>query len=205
MSKNDGGAVKERPILFNGSMVKAILIGMKTESRRVIKPQPDGWPVFHDGEWWQAKNAYIHQDVRIRCPYGIPGNRLWVRETHGLCKFPGTETSFGHTKVLYRADGETSYDIGKWRPSIHMQRWASRITLEVISIKVRRIQSILPSETVKEGMATEQHISEETRIRFAYDRFPELWNSINAKRGFGWDVNPWVWVIEFRKVDQNNT
>jgi hypothetical protein len=164
--------MNERPILFSGEMVRAILEGRKTQTRRVIKPQ---------------------LRINYKCPYGQPGDRLWVRETW-QCFKPNTEEIINPNTVniralAYRATNEWR---GKWRPSIHMPRWASRITLEITAVRVERLQDIGEVDAMREGDPT----CENTHI----DWFRALWDSINAKRGYSWESNPWVWVVEFQRI-----
>ena len=181
--------MKERPIIFSGEMVRAILDGRKTQTRRVIKPQPDHIHTFQKG-------ILLPQigDKEIRCPYGQPGDRLWVRETWAK------NNPVLDAKVCYRAD-LMSPDLGKpWKPSIYMPRWASRITLEIVNVRVERVQEITEADVIAEG------IGAFTLARGVLSdappdprwKFIELWNSINANRGYGWEINPWVWVIEFK-------
>ncbi len=184
--------MKERPILFSGQMVRAILGGRKTQTRRVVKTrrntviqeQADGtlWPYYEDeyGEW-----------NRCVCPYGEIGDRLWVRETFSNV----TEcTHYNHLhdkrQWLYKATDETCFP--KWKPSIHMPRKASRITLEIISVRVERLQDISKSDARREG------IPSLVDPLFSVDGFQRLWESINGHES--WDANPWVWVIEFKRV-----
>lgn len=180
----------ERPILFSGEMIRAILEGRKTQTRRVIKPQPEfdgGFPI-----WWP------------QCPYGKKGDRLWVREAFSVCDHPQGPV------CSYKADHPQDEYL-KWRPSIHMPRCASRITLEIINIRIEQLQEISDSDALAEGVpVNESAISvplsgefdeKETIPRALYR---DLWDSINAKRGFGWDVNPWVWVIEFKRLQKNS-
>lgn len=195
--------MRERPILFSGPMARALLDGRKTQTRRVIKHQPpvqttavSGWhhpdprPHFFaaaDGEFldWSAP-----------CPYGQPGDCLWVRETWQHEAFPhGPYRPGAH--VYYRADylddphgpdGERSPE-GKyrsWRPSIHMPRAASRILLEITTVRVERLGEISEGDARAEGV---QSVAE----------FKELWSSINGPGS--WDANPWVWCISFRRID----
>lgn len=192
--------VKERPILFSGPMVRAILDGRKTQTRRVVKPQPI-W-VYDCSVPVLTTDA--DPNAAIRCPYGVPGDRLWVRETFGRQWRHG---------FIYRADVETPIPAGGWEPSIHMPRCASRIMLEVTRVCVERLQNIseadaqaegiqvLPLQSVDDPSAWRQSGPGAHQARNARESFRLLWDSINSKRGFGWDVNPWVWVIEFRRVD----
>ena len=158
-------------------------------TRRVVKPQPE-----QDTDCPYHIGTGIERKARI-CPYGKPGDRLWVRETFGVCDFPGGSASFGKRKILYKADGETTYDIGKWKPSIFMPRMYSRITLEITSVRVERLQDISNKDIESEGacgMACVTH-----RLTFK-----QLWDSINSKRGYSWESNPWVWVVEFERIKE---
>lgn len=198
--------MRERPILFNGPMVRAILDWRKTQTRRAVKLQRcDG--VHTDGpatcvprllatsEWgWDFSTGGEIHGPMVRCPYGVPGDRLWVRET-----FNANWTD----RVIYRADGGSAVEAGyasepKWKPSIHMPRWASRITLEVTDVRVERIQDISEHDAIWEGCEPSVDASGVTPAR---KHFAVLWDSINAKRGYGWGTNPWVWVVTFRKLD----
>lgn len=191
--------MKERPILFNGEMVKAILDGRKTQTRRVIKPQPDhfgkedGEDSWHWNGWrWQDKPGIPLKGPDEDCPHGQPGERLWVRETWAQHpEVPG--------EWMYRADRGGDYQgaaqgLFKWSLSIHMPRCVSRITLEIESVCVERVQEITPDDCRAEGMPADNN---DIGARYC---FGQLWNSINEKRGHGWEVNPWVWVITFRRV-----
>lgn len=173
--------MKERPILFSGPMVRAILEGRKTQTRRVVKPQP-----AHIAGIGTVLN--IDTITGKACPYGKPGDRLWVRET-----WDGVRLDGGGALVSYRADGDKPVtDDGRWHPSIHMPRWASRITLEVVSVRVERLQEISEEDAMAEGVA----LAENYRGPVAH--FASLWEQIN---GLGsWNANPWVWVVEFRRV-----
>lgn len=200
---------EERPILFSGPMVRAILEGRKTQTRRVVKPQPTY--ICHD---WQVAaevgdeviyNHWPHRltesrgrnkaaageltPVRRRCPYGQSGTRLWVRETWMPIK-DGT---------IYRASWDESRNQGllpsKWRPSIHMPRLASRIRLEVEGVRVERLQDIKTADVIAEGV---QGVGCGADASCLYDQFTSLWNAINGPRGYTWEANPWVWVVTFR-------
>jgi hypothetical protein len=208
--------MNEKPILFNGDMVRAILDGRKTQTRRVIKPQPTG---FH-AHWTEGTTlAFTIKKKEWECPYAKRiGDRLWVREAHcwadqlayGIEKHPA-ET------VGYRADSSAlhmgvsldtyswNWDMVKWRPSIFMPRWASRITLRVTDVRVERVQEIDKKNAIAEGIQWREAFPEGYTVENDYDiraydavlSFKKLWDRINAKRGYGWDVNPWVWVVEF--------
>ncbi|KVR93972.1 hypothetical protein [Burkholderia vietnamiensis] len=231
--------MKERPILFSGPMVRAILEGRKTQTRRVVKlphmnPLGEWEPTTIGGESggrtasgetvplqgaiWHTRTA----DCLI-CPHGQPGDRMWVRETHEARRI-GTETFEGgrptrhYASIAYRTDdGRAEVDIDLntfqeldakesrgWTPSIHMPRWASRITLEITGVRAERLQSISESDARAEGVTIEEHhmrgycagAYRPPSIR----AFHDLWDSLNAARGHGWDANPWVWVVEFKRL-----
>lgn len=212
--------MKERPILFNGPMVKAILDGRKTQTRRIVKPQPqtDHVYIMPDGTLPGVfKNGYteakqigdkIFLSCRagwMRCPYGMGGDRLWVRETWGLCD---TEPKDGpeNAQIFYKATDESRRDMRyqKWRPSIHMPRWASRINLEITGIGIQRIQDISREDAREEGVTTNPY---PTKTYQDWDDpgvhvvlFSQLWDSVYAGTEGSWDSNPWVWIIEFRRI-----
>ena len=191
--------MKERPILFNAPMVRALLAGTKTQTRRVVKMKPhhqieerdDGtpWPWMYDGE----RNA----DSWLACPYGQPGDRLWVRETFG--HFERNKNFAPGCDVFYRADGE-SLAVKPWRPSIHMPRWASRITLEVTGVRVERLQDISSDDARAEGCPDKPiDDAEQASIDLlAKLWYHDLWEQINGLDS--WAANPWVWVVEFKRV-----
>lgn len=200
----------EHSIIFNGDMVRAILRGEKAQTRRPVKPQPATGCIYSING---AHNAALHltdagcqvryipptgrsKDHLLLCPFGQPGDRLWVRETFAL----GEPPYFG---VAYRADeGDNPEDVGgerqKWTPSIHMPRYLSRITLEITDINVERVQDITADEAIKEGVVDPimgtYGLSPKTVFR-------DMWNDIYAERGLGWNENPWVWAITFRRVE----
>ena len=137
------------------------------------------------------------------CPYGQPGDTLWVRETWAT---PGnydhikpsklSDTCFTQDELAYRAT-ETHGDVYyKWRPSIFMPRWANRITLDVVGVRIERVQNITEDDAQAEGISFPGWDYRIKRNSWALN-FSSLWDSINAKRGYGWDINPWVWVVEF--------
>jgi hypothetical protein len=198
-------ATRERPILFSGPMVRAILAGRKTQTRRIVRPRQ-----VHEGI-----NIYY---VPKTCPYGRAGDLLWVRETWApVSTFdPSPETG-----ALYRADpmydGIDQFD-WPWKPSIHMPRWASRITLEVTGVRVERLNDISEEDAIAEG-CQETYCSPELTAECepgtpqrelaelleggwitAKGNFSFLWNEINGPGS--WAANPWVWVVEFRRVKQ---
>ncbi len=181
----DDRTPKERPIVFSGPSVQAILEGHKTQTRRVCKPQPDN--VAWDGEQWYLE-VFEPKYRQVYCPYGVPGDRLWVRETF--------QYHCGD-RYGYRADGFRENDLWPWLPSVHMPRCASRITLEVTDIWVERLQEISYDDAIAEGVVEDAHgVRSECPQWFA-----ELWNELNAKRGYPWESNPWVWAISFRRIE----
>jgi hypothetical protein len=203
-----------RPILFSGKMVRAILDGRKTQTRRIIKMQPH--PLVQDGKAWDLEDCDGISGVKFNgkwhyCKQGEPGDQLWVRETwcvgkpYDHLKPSNLEDPHapGFLAVDYAADEKriwSSADQGKWRPSIFMPKWASRITLQIKRIRVERIRDIRPRDCESEGVSIGPLLPSQ-RDHAARCGFRHLWDSINAKRGFGCDVNPWVWVIEFRKIE----
>lgn len=209
--------MKERPILFSGSMVRAILSGDKTQTRRVVGH--DAFAICSDDEW-SARKA--HPDMpnpkfkffdkagrafALKCPYGEPGDRLWVRETFAHF-FAGQSPE----ACMYLADAGTNRFMtakdetdakekwtGFWKPSIHMPRWASRITLEITGVRVERLEVMSRKDAIAEGMDNKGPLNDYGTGAIERDSFAKLWDSINAKK-HPWSSNPWVWVIEFRQV-----
>lgn len=217
--------MKERPILFSAPMVRAILAGNKTQTRRIVKPQPE----WVDGAWyWRSRRYnnglgvhYFHTDAESAaermasvCPYGAPGDRLWVRETFGFGWQDGlggysalrpTGTQYERPdKVFFKADfPDDDEKNGKrcWRPSIHMPRWASRITLEVVAVRVERLQDISNSDATAEGFEDNFEADGSAYgavLTTARESFADLWCEINGPDS--WYENPWVWVVEFRSL-----
>lgn len=188
---------RERPILFSGPMVTAILAGTKTMTRRVWKD--DRWPCVD-----RAYAATHPGAVSHLCPYGIPGDRLWIRETFAL-SVPGCERG-----VSYRADHRDPRGDGpahpmKWRPSIHMPRWASRLTLEVTAVRVERLHDISEADILAEGV-TVPLAAKMTGIPWSslptlHDAWREGWKHINGAAS--WDANPWVWVVGFKTAKES--
>jgi len=197
--------MKDRPILFSGPMVSAILDGRKTQTRRVIKPQPvkiDGGVPYRDPpKWGNGKPG----TAIYRCPYGMRGDRLWVRET--FCRIDGGDYAYKSTDAQDADAERCRLEYGyKWTPSIFMPRWASRITLEIVSMHVERVQEIDEADAKAEGCERRGPNDQHGDERSYYEGYRELWDSINAKRGYGWDKNPYVWVIEFTmRLKQPNT
>lgn len=213
-------AVRERPILFSGEMVRKLLSGAKTQTRRVVKLSDpsqtyatfddDNWPLTADecGEW--------HRDS---CPYGTVGDRLWVRETWcplNAC-YEGAPRRMklpaGGKGVIpsYRADHLNPEGDGyplEWRPSIFMPRWASRLTLEITEVRVERLQAISEEDARDEGCPGTNVCWSSPYINGAHtndgelpsEEFKRLWDSINGK-SYPWKSNPRVWAISFKRLD----
>jgi hypothetical protein len=235
----DGEITKETPILFSGPMVRAILEGRKTQTRRVITcansyvdggPEPKklwddfdldrAWvdpgpsPAGNEGPylkaprpmyWDEAARAggkATDESVHRIYPRVWKGDRFWVKET-----FDGTKLGNGSTLVSYRASGDKPVtDYGKWRPSIFMPRWASRIDLAVENVRPERLQDITQKDSLAEGINYPRYYNSPSSGPVKTENppsffFQKLWDSINAKRGLPWELNPWVWVYTFRVVE----
>src|SRR5690348_2465659 len=215
-------AVRERPILFSGPMVRAILDGRKTQTRRVVTDHTsegnfkaselrldDAWV---DGSKLKAyldpavakRLGHAPDDIieRLYCRWW-PDDLLWVRETffdHG--NFPGGLAATREERIEYRVDEwdrKDGDDAGPWTPSIHMPRWASRLTLRVTDVRAERVQDISEADAVAEGV--ERHDDDGATYYGPYGQghasavfeFHRVWDALNAKRGYGWNVNPYVW------------
>ncbi|TAM50179.1 MAG: hypothetical protein EPN57_20365 [Paraburkholderia sp.] len=210
--------MKERPILFSGDMVRALLDGRKTQTRRIMKPQPPEATrdviTFHHPdprEHYWAFDGDALLDWAYPCPYGEVADRLYVRETwqhdnHPLGPYEPDCTVFYRADYLddpLGPDLERSPDgiRRQWRPSIHMPRAASRITLEVTCVRVERLQEIDWEDAIAEGIRDPRRAAWRVDpIEGCVAKYRELWDSLNAARGYGWDANPWVWVVEFRRA-----
>lgn len=214
--------MKERPIIFSGAMVRALLAGAKTQTRRVVKPQPaKGWafeipPVFGRITSHHPKKGRFGVFVRhgvgtdfpmidlIPCPYGQPGGggRLYVREAwaapHAYDHLPPRLIP-KDARIHYAATEDRGGLL--WRPSIHMPRWASRITLEITSVRVERLQDISEADAQAEGWTRRPEVSTDPQVHkeAARDWFMDLWESINGPGS--WEANPWVWVVDLRSVE----
>lgn len=239
----------ERPIIFSGPMVRAILEGKKTMTRRVVRPQPaeHHWSILpgykrsvkllacNDGHFHARFQDSIPQNIDepvwVKCPHGKPGDVLWVRETWQYYDW----TEEGEPWIKYGADEgisltkdipeewwdkvwDTWADLSapdnfkingraadrKWRPSIFMPRWASRITLEIVDVRVERLQEISRADAKAEGFFPGMNGLEKWAGRpygNAQLAFKACWEDINGKKpGCSWADNPWVWVISFRKI-----
>lgn len=210
--------MKEFPMLFNAPMVRALLDGSKTQTRRIMKPQP-----FRED--YMAENGVRRQFATL-APYGQAGDRIWVRETFQGPLFDGDrmdEFRCDSTKFetpefcAYAADGGGAPEfqdadenlVCRWRPSIHMPRWASRIQLEIVSVRVERLNDCSESDALAEGVKGEpcDHVRlscEEIGCcgPTARGMYAALWDQINGAGS--WAANPWVWVIEFKRVPQHH-
>jgi hypothetical protein len=212
--------MKERPILFNAPMVRAILEGKKTQTRRISKymnmyppadcPELSLMSKSKHGEkvltaTYIASNGKFSAEF---CPFGQIGDQLWVRETHFINHFKGTQTPVAErpdTEILYRAtvmsyvkNMEDSEGL-VWKPSIHMPRWASRIQLEITRVRVERLKDINEADAIAEGCAGGHGAIPDYGYNASPDEhFMHVWASAYGEES--WHANPWVWVIEFRRV-----
>lgn len=194
--------MKKRPILFSAEMVRAILDGRKTQTRRIIKPQPK--LITSSGRWYWEKALDVKGDPLVDAsrywweyygtsPYGKFGDQLWVRETWN---------TIGGNQAIYKSDFTISDDRGPWKPPIFMPRWASRIQLEITDVRVERIQDISEDDVQAEGICTS--VTRQNSYPIGTEHRPNAqeyaigWDKINGKGS--WESNPWVWVIEFRKI-----
>ena len=214
--------MKERGMIFNGEMVRAILDGRKTQTRRIIKPQPEATLSGSlSGKWLSRPlNGLLLpkiEDIAIHCPFGVVGDRIWVRET--WARYNIDQNSHD---IAYRATTPEDWpEEGRWRPSIHMPRWACRIMLESTDVRVERLNSINEHDAIAEGLA---EISKDWRTYkygvpdrdgypgtddcgwpwhewecYPISAYSKLWESIYGADS--WQANPWVWVIEFKRVE----
>lgn len=205
--------MKERPMLFNDAMVRAILNGTKTQTRRVVERKNGQYippsPSTDIPGWRQLLRS---------CPFGQPRDRLWVRECFAIVPrtaYRGCEgvqqvlrPNDDHDAAVFRADWERSAP-RPWRPSIHMPRWACRLVLEIVSVRVERLQDISEEDSRAEGASWVDGGEEaggwthtggdETDFLTAKESFRSLWSSVYGEES--WNANPWVWVVEFRKVE----
>jgi len=200
--------MKETGIIMSGDHPKLILEGKKTITRRVIESKllmlPHTLEVYKEADHYEARwiskagvNHYCN-DLLAHCPYGGVGDRLWVKETFwhppiyvgdvfaGLIKKDTSIVSYKANLEPHQAERQI------WKPSIFMPRWASRITLEITEVRVERLQEISHDDVGAEGLSNAIN-----NPLF----FPTVWDSLNAKRGFGWETNPFVWCISFKRVD----
>jgi hypothetical protein len=222
-------AQKERPILFSGAMVRALLDGTKTQTRRIVK-MPPSWDCIVFADWgngyWPYRSDdgespfYDNNEIPLNCPYGQPGDRLWVRETHR----PIFGQTCGLIGVDYQADPREKWErlgdapdcliTSKWTPSIHMRREYSRILLEITGVRVERLNEISTADAKAEGIKPDKVRQIELFGANAQERaaiyrdaavrpYEKLWESINGAGS--WDANPWVWAVEFKRVPPGQT
>lgn len=223
--------ITERGMIFNGEMVRAILDGRKTQTRRIMKPQPEPCP--RGGHWWPSNvfKTMLHIEEEMQngkgvwgglvgdaCPFGDVGDRIWVRET--WARYNIDQDSHD---MAYRATTPEDWpEGGRWRQSIHMPRWASRILLEITDVRVERLNTISEEDAQREGVHTE--VWDQTVVARNYadsdeffqfwsedmphyvemnqlyrSSFRSLWDSIYGEES--WKANGWVWVIEFKRVE----
>lgn len=211
--------MKERPMIFNAEMVRAILDGRKTQTRRIMKKQPEPSKA-REGDFYfpcDKMQSMVHVSDFIPgnsmipdaheffskcCPFGEVGDRIWVRETWTPASVDAEE---GHYAPDYRATENGQPVDGRWRPSIHMPRWASRITLEITGVRVERLNSISQEDAQAEGMKltgwrpTYSDPDSGGEVWTPYDNFAQLWESIYGEES--WQANPWVWAITFRHIE----
>lgn len=229
--------MKVRPILFSGPMVRELLAGRKTQTRRPVKPQPGNpgtvglSPIWGHGVPLESVDpqrrfgihaAFPENGLRVDrwlpCPYGAPGDRLWVRETHQflemldgntICAYRAScEQDDGLTYVSPRDSTIESIRVPRWRPGIHMPRDAARLLLEVESVRVERLHAITEEDARAEGMEAlaprfpehESPAADPLRRRFS-----EAWTVMYDGGPFEWAANPWTWVIQFRRVESTNS
>lgn len=211
--------MKERPILMSAPMVRALLDGTKTQTRRLLKIQPLDTLKMLPGcpnTWVCLRQRNPSKGHLFTCRHGIPGDRLWVKETWGVHKdFPWAEgTKFmdiGRGWIGYRADesGCPPSLIKKWRPSIHMPRTLSRITLEITDVRCQRLQDITEEDAIAEGIERVTSIGPCRAMAWRdysggpgffspIDSYRSLWGSLNAKQP--WTSNPWVWALTVKRI-----
>jgi len=192
--------MKERPILFSAPMVRALLDGRKTQTRRILKPQPQAGTedvLENHGDvfrpWSDTESRYL-PDQSWRCPYGVPGDRLWVKE--GIVRGYGNDMQMSR----YAADGlPTADEAWPWQRdhlvSIHCPRRLSRILLEVSGVRVERLQDIGETDAAAEGVDGMRDLAPTCR-----DAYRHLWTDLNGAGS--WEANPWVWVVGFKTINK---
>lgn len=211
---------KARPLLFSAPMVRALLAGRKTQTRRVVKPQPYIANEIDGTRYWNASGSVggvikLHPDFVACCPYGKPGDLLWVRETWARNENQTSDTHID-TSLMYRADGEErALDNGSekaWSPSIFMPRKYSRMTLRITDVRVQRLQEINEADAIAEGITGPHDVGYQAyqfpgdskpRYSRAAAAYEDLWGSINGADS--WVANPWVWCISFDVIPNNVT
>ena len=214
--------IKERPILFSAPMVRAILEGRKTVTRRTVKAtkaHADGFMMLDHGNGWWPYNAFgdftsDHEGMEypIACQYGKPGDRLWVRETFIDLRGTGVEhrpdPDGPLQRYAYAADcrpgshsDEARKDFGlKYKPSIHMPRAACRFLLEITDVRVERLQDISRADIRAEGLQCPPELASDDVSPNYRHWYPTAWRQLWESTGGDWNANPWVWVVEFKRV-----
>lgn len=201
--------MKERGIIMSAPMVKALLDGSKTRTRRILKKHPTNLAgPNYDGLWSDTIDPVVRY---FACPYGVAGDRLFVKEKFAVNK----DYNLLSPRLVFEAMGgdvrncvaysENKHDWqGRWRPSIHMPRWASRITLELTGVRVERLQDITPADCIAEGITYSKRDDDRrlTAPDGPYQKYARLWDSLHGKGA--WKLNPWVWVLEFRDLSCNS-
>ena len=200
--------MKEHPIIMSAESIRAMPV--KRQTRRPIKPQP-GWNTYRRlWAWEKLANVFgttlaLAREIQPLCPYGQPGDKLRVRETFALHP---TATEMGHPIVFYKARGDSILPPNKWHPSIFMPRWASRFVLPLTIVRAERLWDITEEDAIAEGFGdtvVAEHFDlgyEERPIAYLRrSMFVSRWQSLNAKRGYPWDSNPWVWVLGWEQVE----
>jgi len=202
--------MKSTPILFKPEAIPLVMSGAKPVTRRVINPQPKGWkPVVEaDGITWSwCQHGDMDYSKRIRCPYGRSGDKLWVKESwRGWLAGPfpcieyrhgGDEYGANLPRPGYNADHPAFCSKPKWRGPLFMPKWASRITLEIINVSAERLQDISEKDC-----EYELGVKPNSLGNAAYGTFRDLWDQINAKRGYPFSDNVWVWRIEIKRINE---
>lgn len=208
--------MKERPILMAAPMVRATLDDLKTQTRRVVKPAPwevlpnkTGEPPWPHGFKYEEGSTTHGEPFKMPCPYGQPGDRLWVRETFSIL-----DDGMQERRPVFFADMRNESEAAHhspWKPSIFMPYWVSRILLEVTEVRVQRLNDISERDALAEGITWPDRDGQRYQppidtygisgARTAAEKFQELWDSINGKRpGCTWENNPWVWAITFKRI-----
>lgn len=186
--------MKERGMLFSGSMVMALLDGRKTQTRRIVKN--------HNFSIVNGRPHYAKLDGSFYdCPYGVAGDRIWVRETWSGPRLEERARNPKHPMdvVTYRADaGRHEQEVTSWRRSIHMPRWASRITLEITEVRVERLQDISEEDAQAEGVPWPKKGEHGRAFPTCVDAYQSLWESLHGAGS--WAANPFVWALTFKKI-----